>query len=68
MKLIRDEALKERDVATAGDLTPAPLAPYTNDYAPASRPTNICFASKCRLLKAKGIIQKPMLCAKARNM
>jgi hypothetical protein len=56
MKLTIAENWKEREVAIAGDLTPALSAPYPNDYAPASRPMNICFASKCHLLKAKGII------------
>jgi hypothetical protein len=55
-------------LTNADDLTPAPLVPYTNECAPALRPTKICFANKCHLLKAKGIIQKPMLCTKARNM
>jgi hypothetical protein len=68
MKLIIAEALKERDDTNANNLTPAPLVPCSNECAPALRPAKICFANKCRLLKAKGIIQKPMLYAKARNM
>jgi hypothetical protein len=52
MKLTIAETSKERDAAIAGDVTPALLAPYANDSASASRPINICFASKCAKSKS----------------
>ena len=63
---------REENRGTSGSATTQPAPSNTPPGSSMSRSpsmpsTRICYASKCRILQAKGILRGPMFCAKNRN-